>query len=69
MKNRVAIASILAVALCSVTRAETLDERALERMARYCLKLSRRTGTINRQSPPIDFPPGTAASTAWLSLH
>src|SRR5437016_1660396 len=51
------------------TNCETLDERALERMARYCLKLSRRTGTLHRQSPPIDFPPGTAASTVWLSLH
>jgi 23S rRNA (cytosine1962-C5)-methyltransferase len=51
------------------TNCETLDEQALERMARYCLKLSRRTGTLHRQSPPVDFPPGTAASTVWLSLR
>jgi len=51
------------------TNCETLDAQALERMARYCLKLSRRTGRLHRQSPPIDFPPGAAASTVWLTLH
>ena len=48
---------------------ETLSEQALERMARYALKLSRRSGVFHRQPPPADFPPGTAAKTIWLSLH
>src|SRR2546423_15556011 len=43
------------------TNCETLDEQAVERMARYCLKLSRRTGSLHRQSPPADFLPGTGA--------
>jgi 23S rRNA (cytosine1962-C5)-methyltransferase len=51
------------------TNCETMNERALERTARYCLKLSRRTGSLHRQSHPSDFPPGTAASTIWLTLH
>jgi len=51
------------------TNCETLNERALERTARYCLKLSRRSGSFHRQPPPADFPPGTAASTIWLTLH
>jgi len=51
------------------TNCETLKERALERMARYCLKLSRRSGTLHRQSPPVDFPPGAGAATIWLTLH
>ena len=51
------------------TNCETLNEQALERMVRYCLKLSRRTGGLHRQPPPVDFPPGTAASTIWLTLR
>jgi 23S rRNA (cytosine1962-C5)-methyltransferase len=51
------------------TNCETLNEQALERMARYCLKLTRRSGTIHRQPPPADFPPGSAARSIWLSLH
>ena len=51
------------------TNCETLDEKALERMARYCLKLSRRAGTLHRQPPPVDFPPRTGAKTVWLTLH
>jgi len=48
---------------------ETLNEQTLERMARYCLKLSRRSGTLHRQPPPVDFPPGSAARSIWLSLR
>jgi 23S rRNA (cytosine1962-C5)-methyltransferase len=48
---------------------ETLNEPTLERMARYCLKLSRRSGTLHRQPPPVDFPPGSAARSIWLSLR
>lgn len=51
------------------TNCETLNEQALERMARYCLKLTRRSGAIHRQPPPADFPPGSAARSIWLSLH
>jgi len=51
------------------TNCETLDEKALERMARYCLKLSRRAGSLHRQPPPADFPPRTGAKTVWLTLH
>ena len=51
------------------TNCETLNEAALERMARYALKVSRRHGTFHRQPFPGDFPPGTAAKTAWLTLH
>lgn len=51
------------------TNCETLNEQALERMARYCLKLSRRSGALHRQPPPADFPPGTGARSIWLSLH
>jgi len=51
------------------TNCAALHERALERMARYCLKASRRAGTLHRQPPPADFPPGSAASTVWLTLR
>src|SRR5229473_2954526 len=40
------------------TNCATLRERALEVMARYCLKASRRAGTLHRQPPPADFRPG-----------
>ena len=51
------------------TNCETLNEQALERMARYSLKLSRRAGTVHRQPPPADFPSGSAARSIWLSLR
>jgi 23S rRNA (cytosine1962-C5)-methyltransferase len=51
------------------TNCETLNEQALERMARYCLKLSRRSGRLHRQPPPMDFPLGVGATTIWLTLH
>src|SRR5437879_3962976 len=51
------------------TNCETLDEKALERMGRYCLTLSRRAGSLHRQPPPVDFPTGSGASTIWLTLH
>src|SRR5439155_7179097 len=38
------------------TNCETLTEQALERMARYCLKLSRRSGALHREPKPVDFP-------------
>ena len=51
------------------TNCETLNEQALERMARYCLKLSRKSGGLHRQPSPVDFPAGTTASTIWLTLR
>ena len=51
------------------TNCETLSEQALDRMARYALKLSRRSGNFHRQPPPADFPVGTTAKTVWLTLH
>jgi 23S rRNA (cytosine1962-C5)-methyltransferase len=51
------------------TNCETLNEQALERMARYCLKLSRRSGSLHRQPSPVDFPPGAGAATIWLTLR
>ncbi len=51
------------------TNCETLSEQALERMARYGLKLSRRAGVFHRQPTPLDFPSGSAARTIWLTLR
>src|SRR5947208_7861057 len=47
----------------------TLNERTLEVMARFCLKASRRTGSFHSLQPPVEFPPGTGASTVWLELR
>jgi 23S rRNA (cytosine1962-C5)-methyltransferase len=51
------------------TNCETLNEPALERMTRYCLKLSRRSGVFHRPPTPLDFPSGSAARTIWLTLR
>jgi 23S rRNA (cytosine1962-C5)-methyltransferase len=51
------------------TNAATLHEHSLEVLARYCLKVSRRGGTLHRQPAPVDFPRGTAANTVWLTLR
>jgi 23S rRNA (cytosine1962-C5)-methyltransferase len=51
------------------TNCETLNQQALERMARYCLKLSRRSGAFHRQQSPVDFPPGAGATTIWVTLR
>lgn len=51
------------------TNCSSLGERALEVMARYCLKATRRAGTFHRAAPLPDFPPGVAASTVWLTLR
>jgi 23S rRNA (cytosine1962-C5)-methyltransferase len=46
-----------------------LSEHALEVMARYCLKETRRAATFHRPLPLPDFPPGTRASSIWLALR
>jgi len=51
------------------TNCSTLREHALEVMARYSLKAARRAATFHRQPPLPDFPPGTGASSIWLTLR
>lgn len=51
------------------TNCSTLREHALEVMARYGLKAARRAGTFHRSPPLPDFPPGTGASSIWLTLR
>jgi 23S rRNA (cytosine1962-C5)-methyltransferase len=51
------------------TNCSTLREHALEVMVRYGLKTVRRAGTFHRSPPLPDFPPGTGASSIWLTLR
>jgi 23S rRNA (cytosine1962-C5)-methyltransferase len=51
------------------TNCSSLREKGLEVMGRYCLKLSRKAGAFHRSPPLPDFPPGTGASTIWLTLR
>jgi 23S rRNA (cytosine1962-C5)-methyltransferase len=51
------------------TNCSTLRESALEVMARYCLKATRRAGTFHREGPLPDFPHGVGAATVWLTLR
>lgn len=51
------------------TNCSALQEKDLEAMARYGLKLTRAAGTFQRTPPLPDFPPGTAARTIWLTLR
>jgi 23S rRNA (cytosine1962-C5)-methyltransferase len=51
------------------TNCTTLHEHALEVMARFCLKATRRAGILHREPPLPDFSPETGASTVWLTLR
>jgi 23S rRNA (cytosine1962-C5)-methyltransferase len=51
------------------TNCSALGERALEVMARYCLKETRRVAAFHRPLPLPDFPPRTGASSIWLALR
>jgi 23S rRNA (cytosine1962-C5)-methyltransferase len=51
------------------TNCSTLHEHALEVMARYGFKATRRAGTFHRQPPLSDFPPGAGARSIWLTLR
>jgi 23S rRNA (cytosine1962-C5)-methyltransferase len=51
------------------TNCSKLGERALEVMARYCLKATRRAGTFHREPPLPDLPPRAGAATLWLTLR
>src|SRR6266513_5535720 len=68
------LSSALAVAerdahVLVATNCSALGERALEVMARYCLKETRRAATFHRPLPLPDFPPRTGASSIWLALR
>jgi 23S rRNA (cytosine1962-C5)-methyltransferase len=51
------------------TNCTTIDQRALEVMARYCLKATRRAATFQRQEALPDFPRGEGASTLWMKMR
>src|SRR5438270_4460152 len=51
------------------TNCAALNERALEAIARFCLKASRRAGTFHSEPRPRDFPRGNGASSIWLTLR
>lgn len=51
------------------TNCTTLNERGLQVMARFCLKASRRAGTLHSEAPLPDFPRGAGARTMWLTLR
>jgi 23S rRNA (cytosine1962-C5)-methyltransferase len=51
------------------TNCATLNERALEVMARFCLKAARRAGTFHSEPRPRDFPTTGAANSIWLTLR
>jgi len=51
------------------TNCSSLQERALEVMARFCLKMTRRAGTFHREGLLPDFPRGVGAATVWLTLR
>src|SRR5207247_542323 len=51
------------------TNCSGLREHALEVMARYCLKATRRAGTFHRPPQLPDFPARAGASPTWLTLR
>ncbi len=51
------------------TNCTALDEHALEVMARFALKASRRAGMLHKEPALPDFPVGAGARTVWLSLR
>ena len=51
------------------TNCTRLDTRALEVMARFCLKATRRAGSLQPGTRLPDFPPGHGARTLWLLLR
>jgi 23S rRNA (cytosine1962-C5)-methyltransferase len=66
--------SVLAVAerdahVLLSTNCSSIGVRALEVMARQCLKETRRAATFHRPLRLPDFPPRTGASSLWLALR
>ena len=51
------------------TNCSSLNERALEVAARYCMKIARRAGSFHREPELPDFPRRTGARTVWLTLR
>ena len=51
------------------TNCTALSGRALEVMARFCLKATRRAGTFHKTPALPDFPPEVGARTIWLTLR
>lgn len=51
------------------TNCARLPVRALEQIARHCLKTARRTGSFHREPPLPDLPPDAGAQTLWLFLR
>jgi 23S rRNA (cytosine1962-C5)-methyltransferase len=51
------------------TNCTSLNARALEVMAKFCLKATRRAGTLHTSPPLPDFPGETGARTVWLTLR
>jgi 23S rRNA (cytosine1962-C5)-methyltransferase len=51
------------------TNCAALNERALEVIARFCLKASRRAGSFHSEPRPVEFPPDSGARTIWLTLR
>ncbi len=51
------------------TNCTKLNARALQVMAKYCLKASRRAGGLHSEPAPPDFPTAAGASTLWLTLR
>ena len=50
------------------TNCTKLDRRALEQIARYCLKLARRNGSFHSEPDLPDIPSVLSAQTLWLLL-
>jgi 23S rRNA (cytosine1962-C5)-methyltransferase len=66
--NALAVAERDAHILIS-TNCSALGERALQVMARYCLKATCRAATFHRPLSLPDFPAGTGSSSVWLALR
>ena len=50
------------------TNCTRLDRRALEAIARFCLKSARRAATFHQEPPQPDVPAPFAAQTLWLCM-
>lgn len=51
------------------TNCTKLDQTALERRARWCVKVKRRSAEYIRPVTPPDFPAGHGASTLWMMVR
>lgn len=51
------------------TNCTKLDRPALERTAKFALKMTRMSAAYHHESPLPDFPPGHGAQTVWLEVR